>query len=207
MRVTLDRKRCEGFGLCQQAAPALYSLDDDANLPGWQYLPGQRQAVGVDEWDASGTYWRFVQTLPILMADLPAVAGITFPTYGFKREYWGLADDIYDTIRPQWNRSRCTRITSRRTTWHPPGFNNHLLLGDDRETDYCWMRVQRDVHRCLAGTADTAQARYTPGSGTQIVGRSGRQDTHRRHGAGERRAAIRRGYLWCGHGTRRRGRP
>ena len=60
------------------------------------------QAVGVDEWDASGTYWRFIQTLPILMADLPAVAGITFPTYDFKRGYWGLADDVYDTLRPQW---------------------------------------------------------------------------------------------------------
>ena len=32
MRIAFDRKRCEGFGMCEQAAPALYRLDDDANL-------------------------------------------------------------------------------------------------------------------------------------------------------------------------------
>ena len=32
MKVVVNRKRCEGFGSCQQAAPEIYQLDDDGNL-------------------------------------------------------------------------------------------------------------------------------------------------------------------------------
>lgn len=30
MRITADRDRCEGHGLCVDAAPEVYDLDDDA---------------------------------------------------------------------------------------------------------------------------------------------------------------------------------
>lgn len=32
MKLTLDRPRCEGHGLCEEAAPALMHLDDDGEL-------------------------------------------------------------------------------------------------------------------------------------------------------------------------------
>jgi ferredoxin len=32
MRIVLDRARCEGHGLCEETAPQLMHLDDDAEL-------------------------------------------------------------------------------------------------------------------------------------------------------------------------------
>ncbi|MFJ6538098.1 ferredoxin [Paenarthrobacter sp. NPDC091711] len=32
MRIHLDRPRCEGHGLCEEAAPTLMHLDDDGEL-------------------------------------------------------------------------------------------------------------------------------------------------------------------------------
>ncbi|MFZ3395142.1 ferredoxin [Rhodococcus sp. 7Tela_A2] len=32
MNIILDRPRCEGHGLCEEAAPALMHLDDDGEL-------------------------------------------------------------------------------------------------------------------------------------------------------------------------------
>lgn len=32
MRLVLDRPRCEGHGLCEEAAPGLMHLDDDGEL-------------------------------------------------------------------------------------------------------------------------------------------------------------------------------
>ena len=32
MRIELDRPRCEGHGLCEEAAPNLMHLDDDGEL-------------------------------------------------------------------------------------------------------------------------------------------------------------------------------
>lgn len=32
MRIELDRPRCEGHGLCEEAAPDLMHLDDDGEL-------------------------------------------------------------------------------------------------------------------------------------------------------------------------------
>lgn len=32
MRIILDRDRCEGHGLCEEAAPSLMHLDDDGEL-------------------------------------------------------------------------------------------------------------------------------------------------------------------------------
>jgi ferredoxin len=32
MRIVLDRARCEGHGLCEEAAPHLMHLDDDGEL-------------------------------------------------------------------------------------------------------------------------------------------------------------------------------
>ncbi|MFI7190883.1 ferredoxin [Nocardia nova] len=32
MRISVDRSRCEGHGLCTQHAPAVFSLDDDGEL-------------------------------------------------------------------------------------------------------------------------------------------------------------------------------
>lgn len=32
MRVEVDRDRCEGHGLCEQTAPAVYRLDDEGEL-------------------------------------------------------------------------------------------------------------------------------------------------------------------------------
>ena len=32
MRIVLDRPRCEGHGLCEEAAPQLLHLDDDGDL-------------------------------------------------------------------------------------------------------------------------------------------------------------------------------
>lgn len=32
MHVTVDRARCEGHGMCEEAAPAVFSLDDDGEL-------------------------------------------------------------------------------------------------------------------------------------------------------------------------------
>jgi ferredoxin len=32
MRLVLDRDRCEGHGLCEEAAPSLMHLDDDGEL-------------------------------------------------------------------------------------------------------------------------------------------------------------------------------
>lgn len=32
MKIELDRPRCEGHGLCEEAAPALMHLDDDGEL-------------------------------------------------------------------------------------------------------------------------------------------------------------------------------
>lgn len=31
-RIEFDRDRCEGHGLCEEAAPEVYRLDDDAEL-------------------------------------------------------------------------------------------------------------------------------------------------------------------------------
>ena len=32
MRIVLDQPRCEGHGLCEEAAPALMHLDDEGDL-------------------------------------------------------------------------------------------------------------------------------------------------------------------------------
>ncbi|ULR51525.1 ferredoxin [Streptomyces deccanensis] len=32
MRVTVDRERCEGHGVCEAVAPALFQLDDQGDL-------------------------------------------------------------------------------------------------------------------------------------------------------------------------------
>ncbi|MBF6136977.1 ferredoxin [Nocardia otitidiscaviarum] len=32
MKITVDYDRCEGHGLCAEQAPAVFSLDDDAEL-------------------------------------------------------------------------------------------------------------------------------------------------------------------------------
>ncbi|UYP17255.1 ferredoxin [Rhodococcus sp. Z13] len=32
MKITLDRPRCEGHGLCEETAPELMHLDDDGEL-------------------------------------------------------------------------------------------------------------------------------------------------------------------------------
>jgi len=32
MKIELDRPRCEGHGLCEEAAPSLMHLDDDGDL-------------------------------------------------------------------------------------------------------------------------------------------------------------------------------
>ncbi|WP_338889220.1 ferredoxin [Rhodococcus sovatensis] len=32
MKIELDRERCEGHGICEVAAPAFFSLDDDGDL-------------------------------------------------------------------------------------------------------------------------------------------------------------------------------
>ncbi len=32
MKITLDRPRCEGHGLCEEAAPQLMHLDDEGDL-------------------------------------------------------------------------------------------------------------------------------------------------------------------------------
>ena len=32
MRIVIDRPRCEGHGLCEEAAPELMHLDDDGEL-------------------------------------------------------------------------------------------------------------------------------------------------------------------------------
>ncbi|MBH0120934.1 ferredoxin [Rhodococcus sp. CX] len=32
MKITLDRPRCEGHGLCEEVAPELMHLDDDGEL-------------------------------------------------------------------------------------------------------------------------------------------------------------------------------
>ena len=32
MKITLDRPRCEGHGLCEEAAPQLMHLDDEGEL-------------------------------------------------------------------------------------------------------------------------------------------------------------------------------
>ena len=32
MKISVDRSRCEGHGLCAQRAAAVFSLDDDAGL-------------------------------------------------------------------------------------------------------------------------------------------------------------------------------
>lgn len=51
--IELDRPRCEGHGLCEEAAPALMHLDDDGELiidqpeVGPEDLPAARDAVRV----------------------------------------------------------------------------------------------------------------------------------------------------------------
>lgn len=32
MRVEVNRAKCEGYGLCEQVAPALYELDEEGEL-------------------------------------------------------------------------------------------------------------------------------------------------------------------------------
>lgn len=32
MKITVDRNRCEGYGFCEEKAPALLRLDDDGEL-------------------------------------------------------------------------------------------------------------------------------------------------------------------------------
>ncbi|MDO5512562.1 ferredoxin [Corynebacterium sp.] len=52
-RIELDRPRCEGHGLCEEAAPDLMHLDDDGELiidvtePGDDQLDAARDAVRV----------------------------------------------------------------------------------------------------------------------------------------------------------------
>ena len=55
MRISVDRSRCEGHGLCAQRAPAVFSLDDNAELnhrfegtgiPA-EHLPAARAAIGL----------------------------------------------------------------------------------------------------------------------------------------------------------------
>ncbi|MVU77262.1 ferredoxin [Nocardia sp. ET3-3] len=54
MRISVNRSRCEGHGLCTQQAPAVFSLDDntelnqrfeDTDIPA-EYLPAARAAIG-----------------------------------------------------------------------------------------------------------------------------------------------------------------
>ncbi|MGO4690268.1 ferredoxin [Glaciibacter sp. 2TAF33] len=53
MRIELDRPRCEGHGLCEEAAPDLMHLDDNGDLiidvpdPGDEALERARAAVRV----------------------------------------------------------------------------------------------------------------------------------------------------------------
>ena len=58
--------------------------------------------VGVDEWDNSDSYWRFVQNLPVLAADIPAVVAIGFPIYDFKRGDWTIGAGNDSSVREQW---------------------------------------------------------------------------------------------------------
>ncbi|MFF0456415.1 ferredoxin [Nocardia africana] len=53
MRISVDRSRCEGHGLCAQQAPAVFSLDDNAEpnhrfegtgIPA-EHLPAARAAI------------------------------------------------------------------------------------------------------------------------------------------------------------------
>lgn len=43
MRLVVDRPRCEGHGLCEEAAPGLMHLDDDGEL-----------VIGREEFDERG---------------------------------------------------------------------------------------------------------------------------------------------------------
>ena len=58
--------------------------------------------AAADEWDASGAYWRYLQVLPVVMPDVPAVVGATYMEFDFKRGDWAIADDVTKSLRPQW---------------------------------------------------------------------------------------------------------
>lgn len=32
MKITVDRQRCEGHGMCEAASPGMFTLDDDGEL-------------------------------------------------------------------------------------------------------------------------------------------------------------------------------
>lgn len=48
MRVEVDRETCEGHGLCEQAAPQIYELDDDGYV-GLRRQPDGSQEEGAAE--------------------------------------------------------------------------------------------------------------------------------------------------------------
>ncbi|ORA26277.1 ferredoxin [Mycobacterium aquaticum] len=51
MRITVDFDRCEGHGLCEQAAEAVFQLDDDGNLVhhyDGKDVPEELQARAID---------------------------------------------------------------------------------------------------------------------------------------------------------------
>ena len=67
------------------------------------YIDEDTWQVGAeDEWDASGVYWRMVQTYPIIMADVPGTISVAFPIYDFKRGYWGIGNAITGDMHPQY---------------------------------------------------------------------------------------------------------
>ncbi len=67
-----------------------FFLDEDT----WQVL-------AADEYDASGAYWRHIQSWPILMADIPGTIIQTFAIYDFKRGNWAIALGEDASIKPQ----------------------------------------------------------------------------------------------------------
>ncbi|GIE92957.1 ferredoxin [Paractinoplanes rishiriensis] len=51
MRITLDRDRCEGHGVCESAAPELFRLDDQGDLEfplDGQEIPPPLRAAAAD---------------------------------------------------------------------------------------------------------------------------------------------------------------
>ncbi|OLT06240.1 ferredoxin [Pseudonocardia sp. CNS-004] len=49
MKITVDRDRCEGYGLCEERAPRLVHLDDDGELVvDVDEIPAERVAEAQD---------------------------------------------------------------------------------------------------------------------------------------------------------------
>ena len=48
MRISVDRERCEGHGMCAQQAPEVFTLDENAELTYWfedAEVPDEHQAA------------------------------------------------------------------------------------------------------------------------------------------------------------------